>query len=273
MAVNTTVGQKAATHKLEIDLDEGRVRAVTSGGTHDYELNSPEAFHAISQAWLRSGWQNKHVYTFTWMGRPVIQLPEDLLRIQEVLYRLQPDVIVETGIAHGGSLVFYASLCKAMGKGRVIGADIEIRPQNRAELENHELFGYMQLIEGDSISPDVVEQFKSQIRSDETVFVMLDGKHTQQHVREELELYSPLVTVGSYIVAADGIMQNLAGLKRYQDDRTNDDWQWNNPQAAARDFVADNPDFVIETPELVFNESPLTEPITYCENGWIKRIN
>ncbi len=272
MVINPTVGQKDMTQKIEIDLEAGRVCAVMNGETHAYEIDSPEAFQVISQAWLRSGWQNKHVYTFAWMGRPVIQLPEDLLRTQEVLYQLQPDVILETGIAHGGSLVFYASLCKAMGKGRVLGVDIEIRPENRAALENHALFEYMQLFEGDSISPEIAKQIESQIRPDETVFVMLDGNHTQQHVRAELELYAPLVTVGSYIVAADGIMQDLAGLKRYQDDRTNDDWHWNNPQTAARAFVADNPDFVIETPRFVFNEAPLTKPITYCEDGWIKRI-
>jgi len=258
--------------KIEIDLQQGRVRAVADGETHDHEIGSPEAFQIISQAWLQSGWQNKHVYTFSWMGRPVIQLPEDLLRTQEVIYRLQPDVIVETGIAHGGSLTFFASLCKAMGKGRVLGVDIEIRPPNRAALESHELFEFLQLIEGDSISPKIVEQVASQIGPDETVFVMLDGNHTQAHVRAELELYSPLVSIGSYIVAADGIMQNLAGLQRYQDDRTNDDWQWNNPQSAAREFVAENPDFIIESPKFDFNESPITEPITYCPDGWIKRI-
>jgi len=159
-----------------------------------------------------------------------------------------------------------------MGKGRVLGVDIEIRPPNRAALESHELFEFLHLIEGDSISPKIVEQVASQIGPDETVFVMLDGNHTQSHVKAELELYSPLVSVGSYIVAADGIMQNLAGLQRYQDDRTNDDWQWNNPQSAAREFVAENPDFVIESPKFDFNESPITEPITYCPDGWIKRI-
>jgi len=257
---------------MEIDFETGNVSAVGNGKTHEYPIDSPEGFRVISQAWLRSGWHNKHVYTFSWMGRPVIQLPEDLLRTQEVLYRLQPDVILETGIAHGGSLVFYASLCKTLGKGRIIGVDIEIRPHNRAALENHELFEYMELLEGDSISPDIAVQIKSRIRPDETVFVMLDGNHTKEHVRAELELYSPLVTVGSYIVAADGIMQNLSGMKRHQDDRLNDDWHWNNPQAAAREFVADNPDFVLEMPEFAFSESPLTEPITYFENGWIKRI-
>jgi len=266
------VGQRMMTKKIEIDLEAGRVRAVTGDETCDYEINSPEAFQILSKAWLRCGWQNKHVYTFSWMGRPVIQLPEDLLRTQEVIYRLQPDVIVETGIAHGGSLIFYASLCKAMGKGRVIGVDIEIRPPNREALENHELFDFIELIEGDSISPQIVDQVASQIGPDETVFVMLDGNHTQTHVQAELELYSPLVSVGSYLVAADGVMQDLAGLQRYQDARANDDWHWNNPQVAARQFVADNPNFVIEPPKFEFNESPITEAITYCPDGWIKRV-
>ena len=105
---------------------------------------------------MRVGWNQKYQYTFSWMGRPVIQLPEDMMRMQEVIYRLQPDLIVETGVAHGGSLIFYASLCKAIGKGRVVGIDIEIRPHNRMAIESHPLAGLITLIEGSSIAPEVV---------------------------------------------------------------------------------------------------------------------
>src|SRR5436853_5266159 len=122
---------------ISIDLEKGVV-TVSKGGTArttTYQIGSPEAFAIISDVWLRAGWDAKYVYSFTWLGRPIIQLPEDMFRLQEVIFRLQPDVIIETGIAHGGSLVFYAGLCKLFGKGRVVGVDVEIRPHNRAALE------------------------------------------------------------------------------------------------------------------------------------------
>ena len=130
----------------------------------------------------------------------------------------------------------------------------------------------MTLIEGDSIDPGIVDRVASQIGSDETVFVMLDGNHTRDHVLAELEAYAPLVTPGSYIVAADGLMQELAGLPRHEDDRPNDDWSWNNPQEAAALFVRDREDFRIEPPPFLFNEGTIAEPVTYCPGGWIKRV-
>src|SRR5690606_24886939 len=155
------------------------------------------------------GWDTKYVYSFSWLGRPIIQLPEDMMRIQEVIYSLKPDVIIETGVAHGGSLIFYASLCKAFGKGRVIGIDIEIRPHNRLAIENHELKEYIILLEGSSTDDKIVSQVERMINSGETVLILLDSNHTKQHVLEELRKYSPLVSVNSYIVACDGIMAFL----------------------------------------------------------------
>src|SRR5919197_4658487 len=149
------------------------------GAPRELAFDDPEAFDIVSRAWLRLGWDVKYVYSFTWLGRPIIQLPEDMLRIQEVIYRLKPDVIVETGVAHGGSLVFYASLCKAMGKGRVIGIDIEIRPHNRLAIEKHELGGYIELFEGSSIDPDVVDRVRRSVSDAQTVIVVLDSDHTK----------------------------------------------------------------------------------------------
>ena len=145
------------------------------------------------------------------MGRPVIQLPEDMLRIQEVIHVVRPDVIVETGVAHGGSLVFYASLLKAMDKGRVIGIDVEIRPHNRRAIEAHPLAERIALVEGSSIDPAVVDRVAGMIAPNEAVLVLLDSCHTKAHVAAELEAYGRLVTPGSYIVATDGIMHDLAG--------------------------------------------------------------
>ena len=132
-------------------------------------LYSPRAFELLSEQWLRVGWAEKYPYAFSWLGRPVIQAPEDLIRIQEVVHVVKPDVLIETGVAHGGSLVFYASLFKAMGTGRVIGVDIEIRPHNRIAIEAHPLASAITLIEGSSIAADTVAQVRAALRDGDTV--------------------------------------------------------------------------------------------------------
>src|SRR6478672_6892783 len=121
--------------KLIIDTSEKTLTRETEGERHTVALYSKEAFELLSRQWLKVGWNQKYPYSFSWMGRPLIQIPEDMIRAQEVVYRLRPDVIIETGVAHGGSLIFYASLCKTIGNGRVIGIDVEIRPHNRRALE------------------------------------------------------------------------------------------------------------------------------------------
>src|SRR5690349_8892278 len=123
--------------KLTLDTDAKTLIVDEDGHSTTLDLYSKQAFEALSRQWVRVGWNQKYQYTFSWMGRPVIQLPEDMIRMQEAIHRLQPDVIIETGVAHGGSLVFYASLCKAMDKGRVVGIDIEIRAHNRTAIEAH----------------------------------------------------------------------------------------------------------------------------------------
>jgi cephalosporin hydroxylase len=229
-------------------------------------IGSPEAFALLSQLWLRAGWDTKYVYSFTWLGRPIIQLPEDLIRLQEVIYTVAPTVIIETGVAHGGSLVFYAGLCKAMGKGRVVGVDIHIRPANRAAIESHLLADYITLIEGDSVAPDTIARVGNLIQPDDRVMVLLDSCHTKDHVLKELDAYAPLVSPGSYIVAMDGIMEQVAGAPR-----TEPDWTWNNPRQAALAFAANNPQFVLEEPPFLFNEGSVRERITYWPGAWLRR--
>jgi cephalosporin hydroxylase len=252
---------------IKVDLAHGIISVEENGLTREHKLDTPEAFKIISQIWLRAGWDNKYVYSFTWLGRPIIQLPEDMIRLQEVIYAVQPDVIVETGVAHGGGLIFYASLCKAMDRGRVIGVDIEIRPHNREAIEAQALFPLITLIEGSSIDESVVEQVKSQIGPGEKVIVFLDSCHEKGHVLAELRAYSSLVSAGSYIVAMDGIMEQLAGAPR-----SGPDWSWNNPRQAALEFVAENPDFVIEEPPFAFNEGSVKERVTYWPSAFIKRL-
>ncbi len=251
-----------------IIIDGNKLIVSLSGDDREeHDIGSPEAFRVLSRLWLRSGWDNKYVYSFTWLGRPIIQLPEDMIRLQEVIYALRPDVIVETGVAHGGALVFYAGLCRMMDHGRVIGVDVEIRPHNRDAIQSHPLSTLITLVEGDSKDPSIVADVKSRIAPDETVLVLLDSCHQKQHVLEELRAYSTLVTPGSYIVAMDGIMEDLAGAPR-----SSPDWSWNNPRQAALEFVAENPDFKIEEPPFAFNEGTITERVTYWPSAFLKRL-
>ncbi len=252
---------------IRIDLENDRVTVENEAGTNSYTMDTPEAFALISQAWLRCGWDNKYVYSFSWLGRPIIQLPEDMVRLQEIIYSVQPDVIIETGVAHGGSLIFYASLCKAIDRGRVIGIDIEIRPHNRKAIEAHPLFPFITLIEGSSVEPGVVAEVKAQVMDGERVIIFLDSCHTKEHVLAELNAYASLVSVGSYIVAMDGIMEQVVGASR-----TEPDWTWNNPKQAALDFVAANQDFVIEEPSFLFNEGNISERVSYWPSAFIKRV-
>jgi cephalosporin hydroxylase len=251
--------------RMIIDTD---VRTLTTADGKVIDLYGREAFELISNLWLKTSWNQKYSYTFTWMGRPIIQHPEDMVRLQEVIYFLKPDVIIETGVAHGGSLIFYASLLKGMAKrGRVVGIDIEIRPPNRKAIETHELSDYITLIEGDSAAPDIVEKAAEAIRPNDTVLVLLDSNHSYTHVMNELEAYHRFVTPGSFIVATDGIMELVHDVPRGRSGWLND-----NPKRAAEDFVRMHRQFVMEEPSWAFNESRLDKSITAWPSAWLKRI-
>jgi cephalosporin hydroxylase len=253
--------------QLTIDTETRTLSLVDGAHRQELPLYSREAFEALSRQWVRVGWNQKYQYTFSWMGRPVIQLPEDMLRMQEVIYRLRPDLIIETGVAHGGSLVFYASLCKAMDHGRVVGIDIEIRAHNRQAIEAHPLAGLITLLEGSSTDPGIVAQVRALVQPGQRTLVILDSNHSYAHVLAELQAYAGLVTPGSYIVATDGIMQDLADVPRGQPGWTDD-----NPTRAAADFVRENPQFVIEQPQWPFNESALASNITHWPGAWLRRV-
>ena len=252
--------------KLTIDTENQTVYNEATNET--LPLYSTEGFKAISKIWLKVGWNEKHVYTFSWMGRPIIQLPEDMIRVQEAIFQVKPTVIVETGIAHGGSLIYSASLLKTMGiEGRVIGVDIEIRPHNRKAIEEHFLFPYITLIEGSSTAPEIVSQVKNLIKPDDKVLVILDSNHSRQHVSDELEAYCDVVTKDSYIVATDGIMREVCDVPR-----GTSSWDEDNPVTAAREFLANHSEFVLETPQWLFNESELKENInTHYPDAWLRR--
>jgi cephalosporin hydroxylase len=251
-----------------IDTDAGVIAVQGDGDVTEIPLYSTEGFELLSDLWVKVGWNEKHSYTFTWMGIPVVQLPEDLVRIQELIHRLRPEVIVECGVAHGGGVIFYASLFKAMGHGRVVGVDIDIRPHNRAAIEGHPLFEYITLIEGSSVDEDIVAQVDAEVGAAQNVLVLLDSNHLRDHVLAELEAYHHLVPVGSYIVAMDGVMKYLADTPR--GDPT---WVDDNPISAAEAFAARHPEFVVEQPEWSFNEGELSKNITHSPSGYLRRIS
>jgi cephalosporin hydroxylase len=183
-----------------------------------------------------------------------------------LLFTVQPDVIVESGVAHGGGVIFFASLCKLLGRGRVIGVEIALRAASRAAIEAHPLASYVTLIEGGSTEPGVLDRVRAQIGPADRVLVALDSSHTKAHVLAELEAYAPLVSPGSYVVVMDGIMEDLAGAPR-----AGPDWSWNNPRRAAQEFVDQHPDFVIEPPAFLFNEGSVRTPVTHWPAGYVTR--
>ena len=249
--------------KLIIDT-EAKILTVDD---RSIDLYSKEAFEILSDQWVTVGWNEKYPYMFSWMGMPIIQLPEDMIRIQEVISQIQPDVIIETGVAHGGSLVYYASICKAMNKGRVIGIEIEFRGDHKENIESHALAEYITLVEGGSTDPELVQQVKSMVKPGETVLVILDSNHTKAHVAGELEAYCDMVTPGSYIVATDGVMRMVANVPRGQEN-----WKDDNPAAAAQEFIAAHPEFILEVPKPPFSESHLTEFVTHWPDAWLRRV-
>jgi cephalosporin hydroxylase len=252
---------------IRLDLEAQEIALDGPEGEERHALASPEAFAILTEAWVRSGWANRYSYTFTWLGRPIIQLPEDLIRLQELVYLLKPDIILETGIAHGGSLIYHAGLCRLVGQGRVIGIDCEIRPHNRAAIEGHALAPLITLIEGDSVAPETVAQVRELVAPGESVLLILDSNHSHGHVLAELETYAPLVKPGGYVVVADGVMPSLAGLPG-----AGADWGWNNPLSAIAAFLDRHPEFERAPPPCPFNEGGVPRGGSYWPGGYLRRI-
>jgi cephalosporin hydroxylase len=237
-------------------------------------LYTPEGFRALSDLWLKVGWDQKYLYGFTWMGRPIIQNPDDMVRMQEVIYSIKPNFIIETGIAHGGSLIYYASLLHAMGHGRVVGVDIEIRSHNRKSVEEHELFHLIDLIEGSSTDTLVLKQVEDIVGIGRTIIVILDSAHDYDHVLKELKLYSEFVSEGSYIVVTDGSQEYLHVTPRAKNDYPGyvDTWETNNPQKSAEDFVKENLGFKLVEPNFPFNEGNINFRVTLWPSAFIRRL-
>jgi cephalosporin hydroxylase len=268
--------------KLVIDTTRATFTRVDGETEATLPLYSKEAFEALSLQWVRVGWSLKYYHNFAWFGLPLLQLPEDVMRLQEVIYQVRPQVIVETGVFRGGSLLFHATLLQALGGGHVIGIDREILPDVREALARHALAPRISLIEGDSTDPSIVRKVTEKVRDEGVkrekkkemsgvtapVLVILDSDHSRAHVARELECYAPLVTAGSYIVATDGITRDLSDVPR-----GNESWKTDNPFYAARAFAAAHPEFRQEQPRWPARDSDLTENVTYWPGAWLRRVS
>ncbi|MEO6693379.1 MAG: CmcI family methyltransferase [Saprospiraceae bacterium] len=187
-----------AIQQFEIDRKE----RVSKFGTNDELKAAAHQFNVISN-------RDQYSYNFSWMGRPIIQYPQDMIAMQKLIYQIKPDLIIETGIAHGGSLIYYASIMEMIGKGRVLGIDIDIREQYKRDIENHSMFKRIKMIQGSSLDKSLVDRVGQEIVQNEIVMVLLDSNHTYEHVSAELKLYSKFVTVGSYLVVFDTIIEDM----------------------------------------------------------------
>lgn len=220
-------------------------------------------FKALAHDWICQSMLKKYVYNFTWMGRPIIQSPQDIIAMQEIIWDVKPDLIVETGVAHGGSLMLWASMLEIIGgNGRVVGIDIEIREHNRCEIENHPMFKRIELIEGSSVAGEVVEKVRAIAKDHQRIMVVLDSDHTHDHVRKELELYAELVSPGSYLVVFDTFIEDLP--RDFFCDREFN--VGNNPKTAVADFLRTNTAFEVD--ESIENKLMVTQ----APGGYLKRI-
>lgn len=212
-----------------------RENQINSNKSNEKLKNAADSFNLESNI-------AKYSYNFSWMGRPIIAYPQDMIAMQEIIWEVQPDLIIETGIAHGGSIIYYASLLELIGKnGRVLGIDIDIRAHNRALIQGHPMYKRIDMIEGSSIDPHIAEQVYSIAKNYNKILVCLDSNHTHDHVLEELKLYTPIVSLNSYCVVFDTIVEFLP--ENYMPDGR--PWNpGNNPMTAVKEFISTTDNFI-----------------------------
>lgn len=227
------------------------------------EMAVAEELKALTKQWFEASSTYEYSYHFTWLGCPIIQFPQDIIAMQEIIWQVKPDLIIETGIAHGGSLIFYASMLELLGNnGRVVGIDVDIRPHNRVKIEKHPMFKRIILLQGSSIDENIVKQVRELTSNRQRVLVCLDSNHTHEHALSELELYSPLVSKDSYLVIFDTVIEDMS--KEFSANRP---WgKGNNPKTAVREFLKTSDRFVIDT------EIPTKLLITVAPDGYLKCI-
>ena len=227
------------------------------------QLGENQKLKELGLAFLNESGNNNYSYNFSWLGVPIIQFPQDMIALQEIIWQVKPDLIIETGIAHGGSLILSASFLELIDNGSVLGIDIDIRSHNREVIENHPLFKRIDLIEGSSISEDTIQKVRKFAEGKEKVLVILDSNHTHAHVMDELKLYSPLVSVGSYCIVFDTVIEDMP-----EDSFPDRPWgKGDNAKTAVWEFLKDNQNFVIDK-EI---EDKLL--ITVAPDGYLKKIS
>lgn len=226
-------------------------------------MGEDQTLHKLSLLWFERSSRYEYSYHFRWLGRPFIQFPHDIVAMQEIIWQVKPNLIIETGIAHGGGLIFYASMLELIGgEGQVLGIDIEIREHNRVEIEKYAMFKRITMIEGSSTDEEVVRQVYEFAKGKSPVLVALDSLHTHAHVLRELELYSPLVRKGSYIVVFDTVIEDMP--EGFFPDRP---WgKGNNPKTAVHEFLKTNDRFIVDK-EI---ENKLL--ITVAPDGYLKCV-
>lgn len=235
------------------------------------------AFETLSQDWLRESMQRRYVYNFDWMGRPIIQYPQDMAAMQEIVWQTRPDLIIETGIAHGGSLILSASLLAMLDyadaaqagemldpanpRRRVVGIDIDIRDHNRAAIESHPMARRISMIEGSSIAAQTVQRVKDAVGDAQRVMVCLDSMHTHDHVMAELNAYAPLVSKGCYCIVFDSFVEDMP--QGFFADRP---WDvGDNPKTALHSWLKTNPDFEID------RDMATKLQVTVAPDGFLRR--
>jgi cephalosporin hydroxylase len=231
-------------------------------------LGADDDLKNFSRAWQVEAAKHNYIYNFSWLGRPIIQLPQDVFAMQELIWSVQPDLIIETGIAHGGSLIFSASMlelnavCGGPREAQVLGIDIDVRAHNRAAIEAHPMFKRIRMIQGSSIDSEIIEQAQTLAAGKQRVMVCLDSNHTHDHVLAELQAYAPLTSVDSYCVVFDTAIEEVPA-------EMSADRPWgpgNNPKTAVHEFLKSTDSFVID------RDFPNKLLITVAPDGYLKRI-
>lgn len=226
------------------------------------KLGKRKEIKEASVRWIEDVSKFKYSYNFNWLGMPIIQFPQDIVAIQEIVWMVKPDLVIETGIARGGSVVFLASILEMIGRGKVLGIDIEIRPQNRLAIEKHPMSKRIKMIEGSSLDKETISQVEKVVKGKKKVLVILDSNHTHEHVIEELNNYSRFVSKGSYLIVLDTIIEDMS--ENFFKDR-----QWgkgDNPKTAVHEFLKTNHRFQIDKDV----ENKLM--VTVAPDGYLKCI-
>lgn len=230
-------------------------------------MGRDESLKSTAQAFMQASVSPKYSYNFSWMGRPIIQYPQDMIAMQEIIWEVKPDLIIETGIAHGGSLIFSASMLELVAactgsEGEVLGIDIDIRSHNRKAIEEHPMYKRISMIEGSSIAPEVIAQVIEKSKGKKRILVCLDSNHTHDHVLAELVAYGPLTSVGSYCVVFDTLIEDMQ-------ENAYPDRPWgkgNNPKTAVWEWLKAHPEFEINKN---IHQKLL---ITVAPDGYLKRV-